>query len=541
MKKSKILMLALASMSLLSSCVDDADQSTYLTEQRRQELLGDDATGVIDAAVTAMYNDMQDYYMTDISHNYFGQKSFDYLTSLMGNDMVMTGRFGMSLNHYNCKYWAQSYAATANRWYEYYKCIDDANKILIALNNVDPEGESSLMQKYRAEALGFRGRAYLQLSYLYQQSYYVGCEDTEWGKGEHYDYSESKCVPIVTDKTEGDQPLSTVKQVMKQVTDDLEACYKIYENLGEIKTAANTDFDGTVAAMYLARAYMIMHQWDKALVYANAVCDNYPVLENENDLLQGFSSLNLTDVVFGCDITADNASVYRSWFSQMDAYGAGYAAIGVWRAGYGPFVDKIADDDVRLKWFCCDRSTGVDIEGKRVTLQRDLQRKARCEYQSVKFIGAGRDAVLANADAIRRGGSAPGWELGDYIYLRSEEAYFMKMEILAHKKDLQGAKELLEQVMVTRQPSYEYMGAMTTQALIKEINFQKRVEFWGEGIEFLDNRRLNIPLDRTSKDPHNNHYSGSRFKIDQESRQFRYQIPIKEIENNKKLTPDDQN
>lgn len=541
MKKSKILMLALASMSLLSSCVDDADQSTYLTEQRRQELLGDDATGVIDAAVTAMYNDMQDYYMTDISHNYFGQKSFDYLTSLMGNDMVMTGRFVMSLNHYNCKYWAQSYAATANRWYEYYKCIDDANKILIALNNVDPEGESSLMQKYRAEALGFRGRAYLQLSYLYQQSYYVGCEDTEWGKGEHYDYSESKCVPIVTDKTEGDQPLSTVKQVMKQVTDDLEACYKIYENLGEIKTAANTDFDGTVAAMYLARAYMIMHQWDKALVYANAVCDNYPVLENENDLLQGFSSLNLTDVVFGCDITADNASVYRSWFSQMDAYGAGYAAIGVWRAGYGPFVDKIADDDVRLKWFCCDRSTGVDIEGKRVTLQRDLQRKARCEYQSVKFIGAGRDAVLANADAIRRGGSAPGWELGDYIYLRSEEAYFMKMEILAHKNDLQGAKELLEQVMVTRQPSYEYKGDMTTQALIKEINFQKRVEFWGEGIEFLDNRRLNIPLDRTSEDPHNNHYSGSRFKIDQESRQFRYQIPIKEIENNKKLTPDDQN
>lgn len=541
MKKSKILMLALASMSLLSSCVDDADQSTYLTEQRRQELLGDDATGVIDAAVTAMYNDMQDYYMTDISHNYFGQKSFDYLTSLMGNDMVMTGRFGMSLNHYNCKYWAQSYATTANRWYEYYKCIDDANKILIALNNVDPEGESSLMQKYRAEALGFRGRAYLQLSYLYQQSYYVGCEDTEWGKGEHYDYSESKCVPIVTDKTEGDQPLSTVKQVMKQVTDDLEACYKIYENLGEIKTAANTDFDGTVAAMYLARAYMIMHQWDKALVYANAVCDNYPVLENENDLLQGFSSLNLTDVVFGCDITADNASVYRSWFSQMDAYGAGYAAIGVWRAGYGPFVDKIADDDVRLKWFCCDRSTGVDIEGKRVTLQRDLQRKARCEYQSVKFIGAGRDAVLANADAIRRGGSAPGWELGDYIYLRSEEAYFMKMEILAHKNDLQGAKELLEQVMVTRQPSYEYKGDMTTQALIKEINFQKRVEFWGEGIEFLDNRRLNIPLDRTSEDPHNNHYSGSRFKIDQESRQFRYQIPIKEIENNKKLTPDDQN
>lgn len=541
MKKSKILMLALASMSLFSSCMDDADQSTYLTEQRRQELLGDDATGVIDAAVTAMYNDMQNYVKTNMSHNYFGQKSFDYLTSLMGNDMVMTGQFGMSFYHYLCDYWGQTFTATANRWSEYYKRIDDANKVIKAINAADPEGKSALMQKYRAEALGFRGQAYLQLSYLYQQSYYVGCEDTEWGKGKHYDYSESKCVPIITEKTEGDQPLSTVKQVMKQVTDDLEACYKIYENLGEIKTPANTDFDGTVAAMYLARAYMIMHQWDKALDYANAVCDNYPVLENENDLLQGFSSLNLTDVVFGCDITADNAGVYMSWFSQMDAYGAGYAAIGVWRAGYGSFVDKIAADDVRLKWFCCDRSTGTDIKGKRYTLLRDVMAPAACEYQSVKFIGAGRDAVLANADAIAEGASAPGWELGDYIYLRSEEAYFMKMEILAHKNDLQGAKELLEQVMVTRQPSYEYKGAMTTQALIKEINFQKRVEFWGEGIEFLDNRRLNIPLDRTSKDPKNNHFEGARIKLDQESRNFRYQIPIKEIENNKMISEDDQN
>lgn len=161
MKKSKILMLALASMSLFSSCMDDADQSTYLTEQRRQELLGDDATGVIDAAVTAMYNDMQNYVKTNMSHNYFGQKSFDYLTSLMGNDMVMTGQFGMSFYHYLCDYWGQTFTATANRWSEYYKRIDDANKVIKAINAADPEGKSALMQKYRAEALGFRGQAYL--------------------------------------------------------------------------------------------------------------------------------------------------------------------------------------------------------------------------------------------------------------------------------------------------------------------------------------------------------------------------------------------
>ena len=117
----------------------------------------------------------------------------------------------------------------------------------------------------------------------------------------------------------------------------------------------------------------------------------------------------------------------------------------------------------------------------------------------------------------------------------------MKAEILAHKGDLAGAKTALEEFMKTRQPSYTYAKGNTKADLIEEINYQKRVEFWGEGIEFLDNRRLNIPLDRTSTDPHNNHLATARLKLDQESRNFRYQIPISEFENNKALTPDDQN
>lgn len=538
MKKGKIFLLALASLPLFTSCIDDAEQNTYLTEDRRTELANENPDKVFSSAVAGIYSDMQSYVKTNNSHNYFGQKSFDYLTSLMGNDMVMTGRFGMSLYHYLCDYWAQNFVATANRWAEYYRCIDNANQIL---KTIDPETTDEAVLKYRAIALGMRGYAYLQLSYLYQQSYYVGCDDTKWGKGQHYDFSESKCVPIVTEKTEGDQPLSTVKQVMDQIKGDLGTAYDIFNKIGMQKTTDPTDFDGCVAANYLARAYMITHDWDQALTYAQVIVDNFPVLKGEDQILQGFSDINLPDVVYGCDITADNTNLYMSWFSQMDSYGDGYAGIGVWRAAYGPFVDKIADDDVRLKWFCCDRSTGIDYKGGRLTLKRDVMAPAACEYQAVKFIGAGRDAVIANAKSIAQGNGAPGWELGDYIYLRSEEAYLMKAEILAHKGDLAGAKTALEEFMKTRQPSYTYAKGNTKADLIEEINFQKRVEFWGEGIEFLDNRRLNIPLDRTSTDPHNNHLATARLKLDQESRNFRYQIPISEIENNKALTPDDQN
>lgn len=156
------------------------------------------------------------------------------------------------------------------------------------------------------------------------------------------------------------------------------------------------------------------------------------------------------------------------------------------------------------------------------------------EYQAVKFIGTGRDNIKA--------GVFSGWELGDYIYLRSEEAYMIKMEALAHKSSAEAVTEL-NSFMKTRQPDYNY--TFTNKAdLIEEIIYQKRVEFWGEGLEYIDNRRLNIPVDRTDETwgaENNNHFSAGKFRYNQEDRPFLYQLPLSEIENNSQLSPSDQN
>lgn len=535
---SKILFSAIAGLSAVS-CIEEVSPSAYVSQERLTEIAAENPGKTFSAAVAGLYNDMQQYVEEDVQHNYFGQKSFDYLTSLMGNDMVMTGQYGMSWYHYLIDYKGQNYIPTSNRWHEYYRVIDNANNIL---KLIDPETTDPEVLNYKAIALGFRGYAYLQLTHLYQFPYYVGADNTKWGKGEKYDHSQDPCVPLLTEETEGDQPRSTVDRIYTQLLSDLETSYSIFSGLGQVKTSSPTDFDGCVAAMYLARAYMVKHDWDNAIKYAQVVIDNYPVLTSEADILQGFSSLTLPDVVFGCDITADNSTVYMSWFSQMDAYGAGYAAIGVTRAAFGPFVDKIADSDVRLKWFCCERTTGVyDDEGAyQGCLLRDT-RYGATEYQSVKFIGAGRDAVL-EVGIDPETGAVPGWELGDYIYLRSEEAYLIKAEALAHKNDA-NAMTVLNDFMKTRQPDYNWTDSDQAN-LIEEINFQKRVEFWGEGIEYLDNRRLNIPVDRTDATwgaDKNNHYDGAKLYLEQEDPQFVYQLPISEIENNKELGPGDQN
>ena len=531
MKKIFLILLAMPFAVTLTSCMEDADVTAYMTEDKKEEIAAQDPDKVFSAIVSGMYNDMQQYVDTDMSHNYFGQKSFDYLTSLMGNDMIMTGRFAMSLYHYMLDYWGQNYIPTSNRWREYYRAIDNANQIL---KSIDPADTDPAVLRYKAIALGFRGYAYLQLTYLYQYSYYVGADDTKWGKGAKYDHSEDLCVPIVTETITGQQPRSTVKQVYAQLMSDLKTSYDLFEELGMVKTSSPTDMDGCVVAMHLARANMVIHEWTDALKYAQVVIDNFSVLTTEDQITQGFSNITLPDIVFGCDITSDNSTTYMSWFSQMDVYGDGYAGIGVWRAAFGPFVDKIADGDVRLKWFCCDRSTGVDDgEGGRVTLLRDLEDPAYVEYQSVKFIGTGRENI--------KNGVFEGWEVGDYIYLRSEEAYLMKAEILAHQSSAD-AVTVLNDFMKTRNPDYSY--TFTNKAdLIEEINFQKRVEFWGEGIEYLDNRRLNIPVDRTDATwpTGNNHLSGAKLKADQEDRCFLYQLPTSEIENNEMISADQQN
>lgn len=529
MKTTKIILAALLSSAVVTSCIKEAHHDSYLTKDRKDEIAEADPDKVFASQEQSIYNYLQQYVSQNSSHNWFGQMSFNYLSSLMGNDFVLTGKFAMSYYHYMLDYTSSTYIPTYNRFYEYYDHIALANDFI---GSIDKDATNPDLLRYRAVALTERGYAYWQLTNMYQRAYYVGADDTVWGKGDIYDWSGYTCVPIVTEELTGNQPLSTVEQVYDQLLGDLEEAYAIFEKIGKVHTPSPTDFDGCVAATYLYRAYMVKHDWANAAKYAQIVMDNIPILTTEADLTQGFSNIALPDVVLGCDITLDNETTYMSWFSQMDTYGDGYAGIGVWRAGFKPFVDKIADNDIRLQWWCNHaRSTDNFI--------RDTDVPADVPYQAVKFIGAGRDAVKALPSGSR---SAAGWNLGDYIYLRSEEAWFTKAEALAHQNDLSGARSLLQQVLASRIPGYVCL-ASTKAEVIEEINFQKRVEFWGEGIEYIDNRRLNIPIDRldaTWGAANNNHYIDGKFRCEQESSKFVYYLPQREIENNDMINWGDQ-
>lgn len=520
----KLIISALAMLSLVS-CLKDYEPTAYLTEAKKKDIAQGEPEKVFAATLAGIYTNLQQY--SNGEHYNYGQKSFDWLTSHMGNDLVMDKTLNnYGLYHYMIDYWQQEWAPCAMRWAEYYNHISAANSVI---SSIEEETASNSALNFYAQALATRGYAYFQLASLYQRSYYVGSDDTKWGKGTKYDWSEAPCVPLLTEKTSGDQPRASVKDIYAQITGDLTKAIEIFKKTGCTRTASPTDFDGCVAAIYLARTYLNMQEWDKALACAQIVIDNFGYLTEEKDILQGFSDLNLPDVVFGCDINSDNTTVYMSYFSNTDIFGAGYGALWGGKSGFKPFVDRMGDNDVRLEWFLCDRSESNILYAAHKTE----------DYQSCKFIGVGRYNLKQNEDGTWDG---TGWELGDYIYLRSEEAYFIAMECLAHQNDVSNAKTMLVNFMKTRQPDYT-CTAQTVADVIEEINYQKRVEFWGEGIEYLDNRRLNIPVDRTDATwgADNNHAPAAKLTWGAEEIGLTYQLPISEIENNTKLTSADQN
>ena len=82
MKIIKYMMQVLVVGSLLTSCVEDADVTAYLTEDQLSNVAQDDPDKTFSAAVAGMYSDMQKYYDTDMLHNYFGHNWTSDLTEV---------------------------------------------------------------------------------------------------------------------------------------------------------------------------------------------------------------------------------------------------------------------------------------------------------------------------------------------------------------------------------------------------------------------------------------------------------------------------
>ena len=361
-------------------------------------------------------------------------------------------------------------------WTYYYRLINNTNSIITYID--DAEGDTTQKNYVKGQALAMRGWAYFHLVRLFQHTYSIA--------------KDMPGVPVytepTTDQTEG-QPRGTVKSVYNdRILPDLKEAETLLEGFTRSK---KSDIDQSVTRAFLAQVYLTMEDWNNAATYANKARAGYPLTSN-SDYYAGFNDISTPSWMWGMIQTDD------------DNFG-----------DYSPFA-------MWANWIVRDGNTGWTFQ---------------CYFVSDEFVSR------FEPTDIRAGQFSKAWDVIEYsskfydkedlrgaiVYMRSEEMLLTEAEALARSGQETGAKDLLNELRTLRGASAK---GSTGQALIDDILMERRLELYGEGLDWFDIKRNRKGLVRGS----NHSVAGGDVQIPADSWRFVYQIPNSEIVNNANMT-----
>ena len=469
---------------------------------------------------------------TSNEHQNFGIMSTKMYTSLMGEDFLQdaqgNGWFYFDyLYDVNRRYTSSAWRPYAT-WNFYYTLISNANYIIAEEEQLAESGDPIMVDNIMAQALTMRAYAYFQLIQSYQHTY----KGNESAPG----------VPLYTEPTtaasEG-KGRGTVEEVYTQINADLtDAIDKFSGNKG--LQAHKSHFDYYIANAIKANVALVQNKWGEAATHAKEALKKTG-LTQRGDLESGFNSVNMSGVMWGSEIIADQSGIYASFFAHMDARANRYARSSR-KCIYNWLYDQISNQDLRKKWWLDPNRVLTEKEQEEEDELREEYPEFFVDYSQRKFLYDEIDT-----------------DMGDYIYMRAEEMQLVLAEALCHDNKFSEAKTALETLLKLRYPAdYDWaanspikdatmskdhtMGSIgSAKTLMDHILLQRRIELWGESERIFDIQRLKMGFDRTA--PNSNH-SQPNVGFDTTKPQqnnFILAIPQKEFDGNPNMGPADQN
>ena len=452
MKKAIYLIIALIGLSA-PSCSDSMLDFSPTDSGSGKELLKSASTAI--TSVNGVYHSMwtAGWSTTANTHQCFGIAAYNLALDCMADDLIMQSQGNGWFWGDHCYNVKSNYTSSAFRsydvWYANYKWIANVNYIIDA----EPEmaGTEADVAYVAGQAYAIRALCYLNLATWFSRAPYNSLTGaSRWNE---------PCVPVYTTGTSidtGGQPRESLRTVYGRIDQDIDRAIELLEKARETTLAENnkSHINLYVALGIKSRACLAEGDWDGAFKAAKRVIDEggYAV-GTKSDLTGGMNSLDKQNVMWGAGIqVADQAGGYAGFFTHMDNKEGAYAKSAP-KLISKQLYNRISATDIRRDWW--------DPSDK------------ESPYVSKKF-------SFANVASF----------LGDYIYMRVEEMYLIEAEATAHY-DAATGKSLLQSFMAKRDPAYTVPAA---NDLIDEIIFQKRIEFWGEGVIFYDLKRLNIGM-----------------------------------------------
>ncbi len=407
----------------------------------------------------------------------------------------------------------------------YYKFILTANSVISSV-----EGPAQGIAKV------YRAMAYLDMARLYDPLQADSPNDASYEAQRAA--VDGLTVPIVTETSTMEEmennPRVSRDKLFEFILQDLDAAETLladYEPAGKNLPS--------LAAVYgmKARAYLWLGGFTEsyetvptgeaayklAAEYAEkAIAESKCTILTEAEWLDpksGFNTVNnawIWGMVQSSDTVISNLHSFTAHMSPEAIFGYGYVSqpgISVF------FYERMASTDFRKKNIVNPDRSYKALQPYTNLTEEEFEDGGIAPMTWFKFHpGAGekRDDTVGNVTSIP--------------LMRVEEMYLIQAEAVAHYDEGTG-KALLETFMSHRAKGYKCPPANSSgDALIDEIIFQKRMEFWGEGISLYDMKRLNIGMH--NGDEGSNAPAEMRFSTNGRAPWWNVMLPLSAVQQN---------
>lgn len=422
--------------------------------------------------------------------------------------------------------------ASSFLWYNYYQFIKSANDLILVCGN------NEALAEQRGVAKAFRALFYLDLARLYDPLYAESEEKPRYAVA--LEDVEGLTVPIVdehiTEEIAQNNPRVPRDEMFRFILSDLndaKTCLADYA-----PTAKNVP---SLAVVYglMARTYLWLGgftetyqglltgtaAYKEAAKYARMAIEASgctPLTEAQwVDPKNGFNKVNnawMWAMMQSSDTVLNNL---LSWAAHQCCEAEyGYGAMtqpAMRRASY----ERMSDTDFRKRLVYGPEKTYADMKDvtnipeSRWTIFSEEKKGARV-YAHFKFrTNSGELTNYAIANVV------------DIPLMRVEEMYFIEAEAMAHYSEAEAREKITSFMTSYRDPRYSIPASGD---LVEEIIFQKRCEFWGEGIMFFDFKRLDMGIHNAYDGT--NAPAGADFETKGRCPGWNYCIPLAEVQQN---------
>jgi hypothetical protein len=474
---------------MFTGCMDDTLPTNFVTADQVQQSAK--ATEALLWAIPAFTNNFNS--QGNESHWDWGLGSIFKILDVMTEDYtVISSGFDWYSTWASNTNQGEGWAATQFHWNFFWRYIQTSNNLISALSGADHDAMTPIQQSYLGMAYAFRAYQYLFAAQMYE---FLENDVTNRINTAGNDVWQLT-IPIVNENTTEEQarnnPRVPRKAMFDFIMDDLDNAVKLMSGTVERPNPTRpSKVMPSVAVAYglIARANMWVGNYPQAAEFARKAINeggHRPLTRAEwHNTTTGFNTLATPSWMWGSQMMPEDRVVisgilnWTSWMSNEARYG--YCAAGPTQRINVSTYDRISNDDWRkLTW---KAPAGHPLAGQSMWID-PAWGATRQDHAATKF-----RPNEGNVTTFSVGSSSA------YPKMRIEEMYFIEAEAVAHTNDAAG-KELLESFM--RQYRYDTYECIPTDkdGIIDEIFFQKRVEFWGEGIVFFDWKRLNKPVTR---------------------------------------------